>query len=281
MSTTTSEHDARAPRARGPPGSSRTRRPPRSPSICSSATTTRAGAAAARRRGTAAGHRRAAAVAAAAPPRPPPSAAARAARRPRLVERPRGCCRAGRACSPGPCALAGIGAVLWWAGALPRPRCEALGLPAFRYAGSDRAVGRYAGRARSACSGSAGSAAAGPGGPGCSALFGGYRGTVRRTGLIWVNPLLLRRRVDVRLRHWRSEPMPAVDANGVALRVVVLVVWRVRDTARATLGVEDHESYLRECVEAAHGAGALAAAGRRLPRGRARPCATRRRSARR
>jgi regulator of protease activity HflC (stomatin/prohibitin superfamily) len=33
--------------------------------------------------------------------------------------------------------------------------------------------------------------------------------------------------------------------------VVVLVVWRVRDTARATLGVEDHETYLRECVEAA------------------------------
>jgi regulator of protease activity HflC (stomatin/prohibitin superfamily) len=82
-------------------------------------------------------------------------------------------------------------------------------------------------------------------------LFGGYRGTVRRTGLLWVNPLLLRRRVDVRLRHWRSEPMPAADGNGVALRVVLLVVWRVRDTARATLGVDDHETYLRECVEAA------------------------------
>jgi regulator of protease activity HflC (stomatin/prohibitin superfamily) len=82
-------------------------------------------------------------------------------------------------------------------------------------------------------------------------LFGRYRGTVRRTGLMWVNPLLLRRRVDVRLRHWRSEPLPAVDGDGVALRVVTLVVWRVRDTARATLGVEDHEGYLRECVEAA------------------------------
>lgn len=44
--------------------------------------------------------------------------------------------------------------------------------------------------------------------------------------------------------------MPAADGNGVALRVVVLVVWRVRDTARAVLGVEDHETYLRECVEA-------------------------------
>ncbi|MFD4033636.1 SPFH domain-containing protein [Streptomyces sp. NPDC058637] len=82
-------------------------------------------------------------------------------------------------------------------------------------------------------------------------LFGDYRGSVRRTGLLWVSPLLLRRRVDVRLRHWRSEPLPAVDASGTALRVVVLVVWRVRDTARATLGVADHERYLRDQVEAA------------------------------
>jgi regulator of protease activity HflC (stomatin/prohibitin superfamily) len=82
-------------------------------------------------------------------------------------------------------------------------------------------------------------------------LSGGYRGTVRRTGLLWVNPLLRRRRVDVRLRHWRSEAMPAADHDGMPLRAVVLVVWRMRDTARAVLGVEDHERYLRECVEAA------------------------------
>ncbi|MBK3607142.1 membrane protease subunit, partial [Streptomyces sp. MBT54] len=82
-------------------------------------------------------------------------------------------------------------------------------------------------------------------------LFGDYRGSVRRTGLVWVSPLLLRRRVDVRLRHWRSEPLPAVDANGTALRVVVLVVWRIKDTVRAVLGIEDHEAYLSAQVEAA------------------------------
>ncbi|NEE56498.1 Band 7 protein, partial [Streptomyces sp. SID8455] len=82
-------------------------------------------------------------------------------------------------------------------------------------------------------------------------LFGDYRGSVRRTGLVWVSPLLLRRRVDVRLRHWRSEPLPAVDANGTALRVVVLVVWRIKDTVRAALGIEDHEAYLSAQVESA------------------------------
>ncbi|WP_406064580.1 SPFH domain-containing protein [Streptomyces sp. NBC_01077] len=82
-------------------------------------------------------------------------------------------------------------------------------------------------------------------------LFGRYRGSVRRTGLVWISPFVLRRRIDVRLRHWRSEPIAVVDAEGSALRVVVLVVWSVRDTARALLSVDDHLGYLREQVEAA------------------------------
>ncbi|RKT16912.1 regulator of protease activity HflC (stomatin/prohibitin superfamily) [Streptomyces sp. 1114.5] len=80
--------------------------------------------------------------------------------------------------------------------------------------------------------------------------WGRYRGTVRRTGLVWVNPLLRRRRVDVRLRHWRSEPVKVVDRTGTPIVVRLLVVWRVKDTARALLAIEDHEGYLREQVQA-------------------------------
>ncbi|MFE7561159.1 SPFH domain-containing protein [Kitasatospora sp. NPDC057500] len=80
--------------------------------------------------------------------------------------------------------------------------------------------------------------------------WGRYRGTVRRTGLVWVNPLLRRRRVDVRLRHWRSEPVKVVDRTGTPIVVRLLIVWRVKDTARAVLAIEDHESYLREQVQA-------------------------------
>ncbi|MFD0279199.1 SPFH domain-containing protein [Kitasatospora sp. NPDC127111] len=80
--------------------------------------------------------------------------------------------------------------------------------------------------------------------------WGRYRGTVRRTGLVWVNPLLRRRRVDVRLRHWRSEPVKVVDRTGTPIVVRLLIVWRVKDTARALLAIEDHEGYLREQVQA-------------------------------
>ncbi|WOT36650.1 SPFH domain-containing protein [Streptomyces coeruleorubidus] len=152
----------------------------------------------------------------------------------------------------GACGAAGCAVTSWWAGLLPPLVLEALRLPAHAGAGLGPAQwAAYAGAGALGLFGFGGLARGRTGRAWVLNLFGRYRGTVRRSGLLWVNPLLLRRRVDVRLRHWRSEPVPAVDANGVSLRVVVLVVWRVRDTARATLGVEDHETYLRECVEAA------------------------------
>jgi hypothetical protein len=152
----------------------------------------------------------------------------------------------------GACGAAGCLATSWWAGVLPPLAVQALGLPSSS-AGAGLGPAQWAAYAGAGVLGLFGFGGLARGRTGRAwvlGLFGRYRGTVRRTGLMWVNPLLLRRRVDVRLRHWRSEPMPAADASGVALRAVVLVVWRVRDTARATLGVEDHETYLRECVEA-------------------------------
>ncbi|WP_367322839.1 SPFH domain-containing protein [Streptomyces sp. HUAS ZL42] len=149
---------------------------------------------------------------------------------------------------------AGCAVTSWWAGALPPLVVEALGLPAYPPGAGGLGPVQWAAFLGAGALGLWGFGGLARGRTGCSwvlGLFGRYRGTVRRTGLLWINPLLMRRRVDVRLRHWRSEPMPAADGHGVALRVVVLVVWRVRDTARAALGVEDHETYLRECVEAA------------------------------
>ncbi|MFF4830697.1 SPFH domain-containing protein [Streptomyces sp. NPDC001315] len=171
---------------------------------------------------------------------------------PDLVERPGRVLPGTVGVLAGACGAAGCAATSWWAGVLPPPVVQALGLPAHAGGGLGPAQwAAYAGAGALGLFGFGGLARGLTGRAWVLGLFGRYRGTVRRTGLMWVNPLLLRRRVDVRLRHWRSEPMPAADGNGVALRVVVLVVWRVRDTARATLGVEDHETYLRECVEAA------------------------------
>ncbi|MFG2883881.1 SPFH domain-containing protein [Streptomyces sp. NPDC048297] len=171
---------------------------------------------------------------------------------PELVERPARVLPGAAGVFAGVGGIAGCLATSWWAGVLPPLAVEALRLPAATGAGlGPEQWAAYAGAGALGLAGFGGLARGRTGRAFVLGLFGRYQGTVRRTGLLWVNPMLRRRRADVRLRHWRSEAIPAADANGVALRVAVLVVWRVRDTARALLGVEEHERYLRECVEAA------------------------------
>lgn len=190
------------------------------------------------------------------PPAPP--VLAPAASRPatpvdtKLVERPGPTLPGWTAALVGVAGLFGCVTVLWWVGAVPEALTEMFGLGSNPYNGIGIGMWTLLTVAVTFTLFAFGGLGRGRVGHAwVLTLFGEYRGSVRRTGLLWVSPLLLRRRVDVRLRHWRSEPMPAVDANGTALRVVVLVVWRVRDTVRAALGVRDHEEYLREQVEAA------------------------------
>ncbi|MFB7448517.1 SPFH domain-containing protein [Streptomyces sp. NPDC056194] len=191
-------------------------------------------------------------------PRPQGKSASQATSRPAptadpaLVERPGPVLPGWVGVVAGVLAIAWCAGVVWWVGAVPAEAARMLRLPARPYNGID--LGRWALLALGVVAALFALGGLGRGRVGYAwvlSLFGDYRGTVRRTGLVWVSPLLLRRRVDVRLRHWRSEPLSAVDAKGTALDVTVLVVWRVRDTVRAALGIDGHEDYLREQVEAA------------------------------
>jgi regulator of protease activity HflC (stomatin/prohibitin superfamily) len=75
-------------------------------------------------------------------------------------------------------------------------------------------------------------------------LFGGYRGTVRTTGLRWVNPFAVRRRVSVRVRNKETPTVKVNDADGNPIEIAAVVVWQVRDAARATYGVEDFVAFV-------------------------------------
>jgi regulator of protease activity HflC (stomatin/prohibitin superfamily) len=75
-------------------------------------------------------------------------------------------------------------------------------------------------------------------------LFGGYRGTVRTTGLRWVNLFAVRRRVSVRIRNKETPTVKVNDADGNPIEIAAVVVWQVRDTARATYGVENFVAFV-------------------------------------
>jgi regulator of protease activity HflC (stomatin/prohibitin superfamily) len=82
-------------------------------------------------------------------------------------------------------------------------------------------------------------------------LFGGYRGTVRTTGLRWVNPFAIRRKVSVRIRNKETPTVKVNDADGNPIEIAAVVVWQVRDSARATYGVEDYVAFVNTQSETA------------------------------
>ncbi len=65
-------------------------------------------------------------------------------------------------------------------------------------------------------------------------LFGKYRGTIRESGLQWVNPFTNRIAVSTRIRNQESAQPKVNDADGNPIEIAAVVVWQVRDTAHAS-----------------------------------------------
>jgi regulator of protease activity HflC (stomatin/prohibitin superfamily) len=82
-------------------------------------------------------------------------------------------------------------------------------------------------------------------------LFGSYRGTDRTTGLRWVLPWMIRKKVSVRANNFISEKIKVNDQRGNPIEMAAQIVWRVVDTAQALFDVDDYKAFVRVQVEAA------------------------------
>ena len=82
-------------------------------------------------------------------------------------------------------------------------------------------------------------------------LFGAYRGTDYSTGLRWANPFLNKKKISLRLRNFNSEKLKVNDKRGNPIEIAAAVVWRVSDTARAVLDIDDFEHYVPVQAESA------------------------------
>jgi SPFH domain / Band 7 family len=82
-------------------------------------------------------------------------------------------------------------------------------------------------------------------------LLGRYTGTVRRTGLCWVNPFTTRREVSTRIRNHQTEVTKVNDADGNPIEIAAVVVWRVVDTAQAVFEVNDFREFVAIQAETA------------------------------
>ena len=82
-------------------------------------------------------------------------------------------------------------------------------------------------------------------------LFGSYKGTDRTTGLRWVLPWMIRKKLSVRANNFISERIKVNDLRGNPIEMAAQIVWRVVDTAQALFDVDDYAQFVRVQVEAA------------------------------
>ncbi|MHA6759445.1 SPFH domain-containing protein [Streptacidiphilus sp. PAMC 29251] len=75
-------------------------------------------------------------------------------------------------------------------------------------------------------------------------LFGHYSGTIRDTGLRWVNPFTRRRQVSTRIRNHETAVLKVNDADGNPIEMAAVVVWQVDDTAQAVYAVDDFVQFV-------------------------------------
>jgi regulator of protease activity HflC (stomatin/prohibitin superfamily) len=93
--------------------------------------------------------------------------------------------------------------------------------------------------------------AVGPGQARVVQLFGRYTGTVRLPGLQWVNPFTTRRQLSTRIRNHETPVLKVNDADGNPIEIAAVVVWQVRDTARAVFDVDDFKEFVAIQAETA------------------------------
>jgi regulator of protease activity HflC (stomatin/prohibitin superfamily) len=93
--------------------------------------------------------------------------------------------------------------------------------------------------------------AVGPGQARVVQLFGRYTGTVRTPGLQWVNPFTTRRTLSTRIRNHETPVLKVNDADGNPIEIAAVVVWQVRDSARAVFDVDDFKEFVAIQAETA------------------------------
>lgn len=82
-------------------------------------------------------------------------------------------------------------------------------------------------------------------------LFGVYKGSIKKPGFWWVNPLSTRRRISLRVRNFETGRLKVNDRDGNPIEIASVVVWQVVETFEAVFNVDDYENFVHVQAEAA------------------------------
>jgi regulator of protease activity HflC (stomatin/prohibitin superfamily) len=76
-------------------------------------------------------------------------------------------------------------------------------------------------------------------------LFGDYKGSIKQSGLFWVNPLFNKGSLSLRARNFESEKIKVNDKMGNPILISVILVWKVKDTFKSMFEVDNYEEFVR------------------------------------
>jgi hypothetical protein len=82
-------------------------------------------------------------------------------------------------------------------------------------------------------------------------FLGRYTGTLRPTGLQWVNPFTTKEKISTRIRNHETAVMKVNDADGNPIEIASVVVWQVADTAQASFAVDNFVEFVQTQTETA------------------------------
>jgi regulator of protease activity HflC (stomatin/prohibitin superfamily) len=82
-------------------------------------------------------------------------------------------------------------------------------------------------------------------------LFGTYKGTVKENGFFWANPFFSKKLISLRARNFNSERIKVNDRIGNPVEIASVIVWQVKETAKALFEVDDFKAYVILQSEAA------------------------------
>ncbi|CAM3299409.1 SPFH domain-containing protein [Stackebrandtia soli] len=82
-------------------------------------------------------------------------------------------------------------------------------------------------------------------------FFGNYVGTIDQPGFWCTWPLTAKRTVSRRVRNFETAAAKVNDADGNPVEIAAVIVWRVRDAARAVFSVDSYMSYVSIQAESA------------------------------
>ena len=75
-------------------------------------------------------------------------------------------------------------------------------------------------------------------------FFGRYVGTVGGAGYHFANPFAAKHGVSLKVNNFNSEKLKVNDARGNPIEIAAVIVWRVTDSARALLEVENYRGFV-------------------------------------